>query len=233
MSSGLLGRAGRSGAALGRRVIPRASAAAGGAALLGLAASQLHEGAECKKLLTNAEEKLRNESANMAAADDRADRIAGAERRHVIAVVGITGSGKSSTANTMMKLRVPNADAHTALSLAHSGGAQLLASKDGAKYRADLMKKGSANMDERRLNKNFAVSSGLVSHTANVAFRDCTHPHYSWPPCLLEFFNILALFRGQTTFKTAVNQPFEMAVSLSCRFLPEGSVAYRGHPRAF
>lgn len=72
---------------------------------------------------------------------------------------GITGAGKSSTANTMMKLRPENNSMHTSLSQARSMGAQLEASREGTKYTRELFqKKSQLDNGERRLNKNFPVS---------------------------------------------------------------------------
>lgn len=93
---------------------------------------------------------------------------------------GITGAGKSSTANTMMKLRPENNSMHTSLSQARSMGGQLEASREGTKYTRELFqKKSQLDNGERRLNKNFPVSSvsqymplpisGLSSHGAASA----------------------------------------------------------------
>ena len=83
---------------------------------------------------------------------------------------GITGAGKSSTANTMMKLRPENNSMHTSLSQARSMGAQLEASREGTKYTRELFqKKSQLDNGERRLNKNFPVSS--VSQYAAPRFR--------------------------------------------------------------
>jgi hypothetical protein len=69
--------------------ISAASCCTVGATLAGLLAAQWspHCEAATGSGLTNGEQKLRNETANMAAADNRADRYAAGGRRHVVAVV--------------------------------------------------------------------------------------------------------------------------------------------------
>ena len=113
--------------------------------------------------------RLRGANATQHDANNRGDRNRHAAARHVIAIVGITGAGKSSTANTMLKARPSAADEHAALTVAHSGGGNMGVAGKGSGGQGGFAARPHAETSQSgRRNRPFGTSDGLVSKTRSV-----------------------------------------------------------------